>query len=62
MVDPLRLSVVKLRTHMVGFAHVILSEAVYAIRAINILVSDWDITRGIACARIYDRERHRQKL
>lgn len=49
-------------TYTVGFAHVILSEAVYAIRAINILVSDWDITRGIACTRIYDREPHRQKL
>lgn len=40
-----------------GIAHVILSEAVYAIRAINILVSDWNTTRGIARTRIYIRSR-----
>lgn len=60
MVDPLYRSVVKL--HVVGLAHVTLSEAVYAIRAINTLVSAWDITHGIACTHILDRKRHRQKL
>ena len=51
------------QTPPLGLAHVTLSEAVYAIHAINILVSVWDITRRIACTRyIHDRERHRQKL